>query len=148
MNRHAAPTTRLELAARVVLAAVLLWAGAAKAADARAFLDSLWQLELPLTASLLRLIAAVVPWLEIVVSLLLFADIWPREARLLALALTAAFLGVTLQAWFRGLDADCGCFGVGTTTSPVSASARNTFLALVALWLWLRFLRDRRRTVD
>lgn len=56
-------------------------------------------------------VAYLVPWWEIVAGLGLIGGWGLRGAVRLLLLLNLAFLFVTLQAWARGLEADCGCFG-------------------------------------
>lgn len=56
-------------------------------------------------------VAYLVPWFEIVVGLCLITGWLARGASRGAAALTFLFIFVSGQAWYRGLDADCGCFG-------------------------------------
>lgn len=56
-------------------------------------------------------VAYFVPWFEVFVGLCLITGWLARGASRGAAALTFLFIFVSGQAWFRGLEADCGCFG-------------------------------------
>lgn len=56
-------------------------------------------------------VAYLVPWLEISAGVCLIGSWWLRGAVRVLILLNLMFLFVTVQAWVRGLDADCGCFG-------------------------------------
>src|SRR3712207_9366258 len=53
------------------------------------------------------------PVVEIVVGLALLVGVSVRAAALASAALMAVFLAAVGQAWARGLQIDCGCFGGG-----------------------------------
>jgi len=59
------------------------------------------------------------PWLELVCGLSLLTGFWPESTLGVILLLMAVFLAATGQAWVRGLEIDCGCFG--------TAIEKNTF---------------------
>ena len=129
---------------RIILAAVFVYAGAAKALDPAAFadaIDSYRLLPYPAAAAL----ALYLPWLEIVAGL---GVIWSR-ARLGALALLLVlclvFAVVVASAWIRNLDIACGCFGGGAAGAAALRVSliRSVTLALVAGTL-LRFEAGRR----
>ncbi len=129
------------LAARLVLGAVFLWLGAAKALDPAAFLKLVRQFDLLASPLALNLVGALLPWSEIVFGLLLIAGVLARGAALAALLLLVAFTGaiaaraVALHgatgAAFCSLRFDCGC---GTGEVYVCAKlAENTALCALAL---------------
>ncbi len=117
------------LAARILLGAVFVYAGATKALDPAAFaaaIDAYRLLPYPLAV----LVALYLPWLEIVCGLGLF---W-RRMRLGSLwvifALCLVFTGALASAWIRNLDISCGCFGAGATGA---AALRRSLLRSLTL---------------
>jgi uncharacterized membrane protein YphA (DoxX/SURF4 family) len=128
----------LTLAARILLGAVFVYAGATKALDPAAFaaaIDAYRLLPYPLVV----LVALYLPWIEIACALGLF---W-RRTRLGSLwvifALCLVFTGAIASAWIRDLDISCGCFGAGATGAAALRRSllRSLTLALVSagvLW--------------
>jgi putative oxidoreductase len=138
------------LAGRWLLAIVFAWAAVGKLANPLAFHDALHAYQLPLPPLVVRTIAVVLPWLELLVALLLAADFRRAAALLWAGALAAAFALATGQAWARGLDIACGCldlrvFGLApqgglarAIESPAAACLRAVLLGAVAALLLRR----------
>jgi hypothetical protein len=144
------PSSRpiLALAARYLLGGLLLWAAVSKLANPTAFLGSLYAYDLPLPAALLKVVAVVLPWLELLCGLLLLANAWPQTTLLFVAGLFGVFVVATAQAAGRGLEIACGCFDlkilgfaeVATGTvhfleSPGFALVRNLALLAAAVWL-------------
>jgi uncharacterized membrane protein YphA (DoxX/SURF4 family) len=127
----------LTWAARVVLAAVFLWAASGKLADPQAFARSLWNYHL-VPESLLPLVAVLLPVVEALAAVALFVPPLQRGSSLLLLSLLVLFTAALVSAMARGLDIDCGCFGEGSSTVGPWLLVRNAALALLALWSYLR----------
>lgn len=124
----------LSITIRLVLAAVLAWAGALKVQDPAAFAGSIMNFRIvpwPAAAAL----AHYLPWLELLVACALF---FPRRTRRGALlAATVVFAGFAVLwavTWARGLDVACGCFGGEGRASASWALVRVTVLAAMAAW--------------
>lgn len=66
-----------------------------------------------LPEALVRLVAAVLPWVEIAVGLLLILGLFVRFAGIATALLGVLFISALAQAKARGLQIDCGCFGGG-----------------------------------
>jgi len=98
------------LLARIALGAVFLYAGAIKAFDARGFADDIANYQL-LPGLLVPTVAAALPWVEMAAGLSLVLGRWSRGAALLVGGLMTAFTLALLQAFARGIDLTCGCFG-------------------------------------
>jgi len=114
--------------------AALGYAGVLKAVDPTAFLSSVLTYQ-TLPYGLAWLAALYVPYLEIVCAVSL-ATGWGRlGGRWLTALLLGLFLVLILQAWARGLNIDCGCFGVSET-----ATERWDYLRLVLRDLGLGLL--------
>jgi len=127
------------LAGRIMLAAVFVYAGTAKALDPAAFADAIdgYRL-LPHAAG--AALALYLPWLEIFGGL---GVIWSRT-RLGALALLfllCLVFGIAVaSAWIRNLEIACGCFGGGAIGAAALRGSllRDAALALLAgalLWV-------------
>lgn len=58
-----------------------------------------------------------IPTLEFILAILLITGKWIREAFIAATALFIIFDVMIFQAYLRGLDISCGCFG--TSHSPI-----------------------------
>lgn len=117
---------RALLAARILLGAALLWAGASKLGSGHATAESLANYKL-LPAAVNQMLAVTLPWWEIAAGVLLAFGLWVRAAGLLSSALFSAFGIAVASALARGLDIECGCFG--------SARAGLATLAIDALGL-------------
>jgi len=115
---------------RLLLGGAFLYAGILKARDVHAFAGAVAAYQL-LPYSLNYLVAATLPWLEILVGGLLLANRHVRAAVLVAAGLTGLFMAVLVSVLLRGLEIDCGCFAAADPTSPWQALLRD-FLLLVA----------------
>jgi hypothetical protein len=109
MKASLAPTALL----RWVLGGVLLWAAISKLANLQEFYNALTGYQLPVPAALLKLVAIVLPWLELLCGLMLIARVHVRAALLWAMLLFGLFAVATGQAWARGLNISCGCLNFG-----------------------------------
>lgn len=105
-------TLALRLLARAFPAGLLLWAGLAKAFARQESILAVDAYDV-VPGGLVRPVAAVLPWVEIGVGLLLLAGLFVRFAGVATVVLGVAFVGAMAQAKARGLAIDCGCFGGG-----------------------------------
>lgn len=60
-----------------------------------------------------RVAAVWIPYLELVIGLFLISGIWLKETVLMNFLLMFIFFTLVIQAYFRGLDINCGCFHPG-----------------------------------
>ena len=131
----------LTMALRIVLGGVFLYAGGLKIADPAAFAGSVAAYKLLPTFGN-YLVAATLPWVEVLCGLLLVTGVRTRPAATLILLMNLVFAVALTSAIIRGLDIDCGCFRQGgPKTSPWIALLRD--LALIAGTVVL-LLRDAR----
>jgi uncharacterized membrane protein YphA (DoxX/SURF4 family) len=109
----------LHLLCRAVPAALLLWAGLAKAFDHQ---DAILTVDaydvLPVAG--VRVVATILPWLEIGVAVLLVLGLFTRVAGIATAMLALVFIAAMAQAKARGLPIDCGCFSAGGAGDGVS----------------------------
>jgi uncharacterized membrane protein YphA (DoxX/SURF4 family) len=113
------PLLVLRLVSRLGPAALLLWAGLSKAFDRQESILAVDAYDV-LPEAGVRLVAAVLPWVEIGVAVLLVAGLFVRFAGIATAALGLMFIAVLGQAKARGLEIDCGCFGGGGPGDGVS----------------------------
>ena len=129
--------------ARWIVGGLYIWMGLQKAMDPVGFLKLLHQYDLIQTPLLLNLIAATLPWFEILCGLLLVLGIAVRGTALLSVAMLVPFTWLVLRralALHAGSDLpfcaikfDCGC-GAGEVFI-CRKLAENALLLLFSLGL-------------
>jgi uncharacterized membrane protein YphA (DoxX/SURF4 family) len=128
--------------ARLGLAAVWLISGGIKAADSGQTYVAVRAYDvLPLGA--VGPVAAVLPWLELALGLLLLVGLGVRAVAAVSAVLLAVFVAGLVQAWVRGLAIDCGCFGGGGAVDPDATAyglelLRDAGFLALAGWLVAR----------
>jgi uncharacterized membrane protein YphA (DoxX/SURF4 family) len=129
----------VHLLSRAVPAVLLLWAGLAKAFDHQGAILAVDAYDV-LPDGAVRVVAAALPWVEIVVGLLLVLGLFTRGAGVATAVLATVFLAAMGQAKARGLEIDCGCFGGGGGGPGVSwfDILRDVPIALAGVFLALR----------
>lgn len=130
----------IALVLRLLLGAVFVWAGTVKILDSQDFLVSLYSYQIELPETLLRLVAVVLPWIEVICGLTVILGIWQDAGLDLIGLLLVIFILATGQAWVRGLEISCGCFGSMVEETSFLGSVgfaffRNLVLLFVAVYL-------------
>lgn len=125
--------------ARLVLAGVWLVSGVLKAADPLQTQVAVDAYDI-LPKAGVEVVAALLPWVEIALGLLLLVGLGTRAVGVLSALLMLAFIVGVAQAWARGLAIDCGCFGGGGQVDPgqtayVAELLRDTLFLALAGWL-------------
>ncbi|HEY0695621.1 MAG TPA: MauE/DoxX family redox-associated membrane protein [Kribbella sp.] len=128
-------------AARLVLGAVMLVAGALKVNDPEAAVQAVRAYRL-LPSALETPVGWGLPFLEIAIGLLLVVGFGVRAAALAAGIFVVVFIAAVSSAWARGLAIDCGCFGGGGQVAPgqtqyLQEILRDVGLLVLAGWLYL-----------
>ena len=128
--------------ARLGLAAVWLISGGIKAADLSQTYVAVRAYDV-LPKQGVEIVAAVLPFLEIALGLLLLVGVGVRAVAVLSAALFVVFIAGVAQSWARGLSIDCGCFGGGGAVAPGDTAyleeiLRDTGFILLAVWLIVR----------
>ena len=103
----------LRTACRLLLGVVFVCAGAMKIVHPAAFFSDLLGYGVPFPDLLLRLVALVLPWLEVLAGAGLLFNLWLETLRPVVALLCLVFVLMLGQAVARGLDLSCGCFGTG-----------------------------------
>jgi putative oxidoreductase len=117
--------------ARVVASAVLLLSGIQKLQQPYDFMANVYDYEL-LGPPWGRLVAVVLPPLEILLGMSLVTGLLWRGAMIAAALLSALFVLAQSTVLARGLVVSCGCFG-SYAESPVSAGSLTRTLLLFCL---------------
>lgn len=130
------------LLVRLGLAAVWLVSGAIKVSDLNQTYIAVQAYDL-LPAGAVSVVAAGLPFLELLLGVLLLAGLGTRVVAIVSGVVLLAFIGGVAQSWARGLTIDCGCFGGGGQVSAGQTQypqeiARDIGFLLLAAWLIVR----------
>lgn len=128
--------------ARFGLAAVWLVSGLLKAMDPDQTYVAVRAYDV-LPDNGVEVVAAMLPWVELALGVLLLAGVGTRLVAALSAVLLVGFVAGVAQAWARGLAIDCGCFGGGGAVAPgdttyVQELLRDAGFLLMAGWLVVR----------
>ncbi len=123
---------------RLVLAAVFIYAGVVKAHNIVAFAGQIANYQI-LPYAWNYLVAATLPYLELLCGMLLLLNRRVRPALLVLVVLDTVFMVALISAIARGFDIDCGCFkpGAADPTSPMAALWRDVGLLVLMIAAWL-----------
>jgi len=136
---------------RLFLAAMFIYAGYTKLDNELQFAAAVEAYKI-LPPGQVMWVVYVLPRFEVLLGIALLAGPWIRYSA----AFTAAFLGffilVMLVTFLRGIEADCGCFGIGERISPrtLLRDSLFTFPAVFLAaqpWVVSRLSRGRRGQV-
>lgn len=111
---------------RVVLGGIFVYASWDKILDPAAFARIIDNYQI-LSASMGRLAALFLPWLELVCGICLVINRWTRGSAVIVAGLMVVFMGALGYNIYQGIDINCGCF---TLTDKTPGS------------MWFYMLRD------
>jgi len=128
---------------RLLLAYVFLAAGIPKFLDPTTFAEQ--TANYSLMASFAPLIAVALPPIEIAagVALLVAPRTWRQAATLITFCMMCVFTYAVYQAWARGIDIECGCFGKGSERVGLRKLAENVSLTIATISLFAVEFRRR-----
>jgi uncharacterized membrane protein YphA (DoxX/SURF4 family) len=98
---------------RLVVGGIFVYASLDKIAHPDAFARIVFNYHM-VPASLINLVALILPMVELLAGALLILGVWPRSAGLVLLTLTAVFIVALSVNWMRGVNLECGCFTVSS----------------------------------
>jgi len=135
----------IELAARWVLGATFIYASYSKILAPAAFAKIIYGYDL-FPATLINLLAIILPFVELIAGMALIFGFYPRSAVLIVNVLLLAFIFSLSINIIRGHEFDCGCF-------VINADSQSTFsgpllirdLIYFALGIYVFFYRSSRR---
>jgi hypothetical protein len=120
---------------RIILGCVFVYAGLLKGLDPEAFAGQVAAYNI-LSYQWNLIVAAFLPFIEIIVGLHLVFNRWVRAAALVVAGLCSTFLVLLASLLVRGIQIDCGCFGPNDTSTPVQAIVRNLILLAMAHFIF------------
>lgn len=133
------------IALRVFLGLLFLAAGVPKVGAHLQTLAAVYSYQIVLPDWLASAIAWLLPWVEIGIGMALLAGLWMPATIGITAAVLLFFTALTAQAWWRGLEIDCGCIdfaalhpALAILATPGGATLRN--LVLLGLTALLAFL--------
>lgn len=130
----------LEGLCRVALGVLFVYSSWSKIADPGLFANIVTKYEL-LPECMVGLFALILPMVELLAGLAIMFSKWMRESALLIASLLLMFIVALASALARGLEIDCGCFGVpsvGGRKELLLAIGRDVVLLVPAVWLTFR----------
>lgn len=105
------------LVSRFVLGGILFLAGLAKLGVPETMRQSILAYEIALPDWLVSFMSTALPILEIGLGIWLIIGLFIRFSAIVSVILMAIFTIAITQAWVRGLNIDCGCFGGAQSNS-------------------------------
>ncbi len=136
------------LIARLTLTGVFVLAALPKIKDPIAFSASVNAFRV-VGPELSNWIALILPWLELIIGIgILFPQTKSSSGILIAMLLIT-FIGLHISAWARGLEIDCGCFGVEhseKSTNYLWLVTRNALLLSACVLVLFRDFKNRAET--
>ena len=121
--------------AGLLLSGVFLYAGILKLADLASFRKALENYHL-VPPGFLPVFVYWMPWLEVCLAGSFWIPSFRRASLCGLILLLLSFSAAVLQARWRGLNIDCGCFGSHSFDADLPwVIFRNLLLILTALWL-------------
>lgn len=130
---------------RIIVGGIFLLAGLAKISDPVRFLLTLREFQL-FPEVIIRFLAVYLPWLEFILGLFIILGILYRTSSLMLAFLNAVFTLAILSVIIRGIDIDCGCFGLLADilkipdSADIKAVIRN--LLFIGMCLYIFFVKD------
>lgn len=124
---------------RWVLGVLFVWAGSLKIIDAAGFAESVSYYHL-LPMAGVNWTAIFMPWLEVVCGVALITGVCDRGAAVLVALMLVVFIGALGYSIQRGLDINCGCFGLSESSKQVGYLDIGRNLLLLAAAVAVFFL--------
>lgn len=106
----------LQIALRVILGIIFIYASAGKLFRAEDFAKAILRYEF-LPIYFVNIMAIVMPWVEFITGILLILGIYKKASSMLASISLVVFLIALTSAFARGLDISCGCFSLEETST-------------------------------
>ena len=130
---------------RLGLGALFVYAAVSKIADPSAFATAIGHYRM-LNYFGVAIMAACLPWLELLCGLALISNRWVAGASLLIAGMNIVFIIAIASALARGLDISCGCFSTSGEGSRVGAARliEDLLFLAVSAFLYLRAVADSR----
>ena len=131
---------------RIFLAAIFIYAGYTKVQAPIQFAAAIEMYQILPPGAVLWVVKTL-PWFEIVLGVLLILGLKIRYSAATAASILAVFVVVMAVTYARGIEADCGCFGIGEPISPLTL-LRDTLFIVPAAFLVAQPWFEARRRID
>jgi uncharacterized membrane protein YphA (DoxX/SURF4 family) len=125
----------LHLSARLLLGSIFIYASWDKLFHPLEFARIIAAYQI-LPERVVGLVAAVLPFLELICGILLITGFWPLPCLLCVGSLLIIFMAALIQASLRGLAIDCGCFV--TSGANDKAGLKTILRDSIILLLWMK----------
>jgi len=136
----------VQIALQFIIGAVFLYASYNKLFDQAAFAKSVYGYKF-LPDFLINITAIIVPPLEFIAGLCLMFGLFRKGSSFIIIILLSVFLIALVQAYARGLDIDCGCFGSSpeskTTSADILIRIFEDILLLLGAIIIFKFSRSK-----
>lgn len=133
--------------ARILLGAIFIYASIDKLQHPLEFARIIDAYRI-LPEKLVIFVAVILPFLELICGVLLIAGVWVVPSLTWIGLLLIVFLAGIVQAYFRGLAIDCGCFSVTGGKSGISAWTILRDILILLLWAGTLGLHGRKKTLN
>jgi putative oxidoreductase len=133
---------------RLALGGVFLYSGYVKMKAPLQFAADIAAYKLPMPDGMLFPISQYFPWVEIILGALLLIGWKMRWWGIAASALMLFFITLLTVTYFRGIDANCGCFGSGDKISPLTMLRDSVFLLPALFLAFEKSIRRRFHTME
>jgi uncharacterized membrane protein YphA (DoxX/SURF4 family) len=136
----------VQIALQLIIGAVFVYASYNKMFDQIAFAKSIYGYKF-VPDFLINIMAIIVPPLEFIAGLFLMFGLLRKGSSLVIIVLLSVFLIALVQAYARGLDIDCGCFGSTaadkTTSGDILIRIFQDILLLLGAIIIFKFSRSK-----
>jgi len=127
---------------RILLGLIFLFAGIAKISDPVRFIFTLRQFNL-FSEAVIPFMALYLPWLEFILGLFLILGLLYRASAFLLACLNTMFAIAILTVVVRGMEIDCGCFGMLADilkipdSADIKAIIRNVIFIGISIYIFI-----------
>jgi uncharacterized membrane protein YphA (DoxX/SURF4 family) len=136
----------LHWVSRIFIAAIFIYAGYTKVLAPIQFAAAIEKYQILPPGGVLWVVKTL-PWIEIVLGILVLLGVKIRYFAGAAASLLAFFVVVMAVTYARGIEADCGCFGIGEPISPLTL-LRDTLFIIPAAFLVAQPWFEARRSME
>jgi uncharacterized membrane protein YphA (DoxX/SURF4 family) len=124
----------VNLFARIAIGAIFVYASIDKIRDPHAFARLIDGYRV-LPENLVAIVAVILPFLELICGVLLIIGLWVLPALVWVGIMLVIFTLGMIQAYFRGLAIECGCFSTTGSSSGVGVWTIIRDLLIILVWL-------------
>ena len=127
---------------RILLGLIFLFAGIAKISDPVRFIFTLREFNL-FSEAVIPFMALYLPWLEFILGLFLILGLLYRASAFLLACLNTMFAIAILTVVVRGMEIDCGCFGMLADilkipdSADIKAVIRNVIFIGISVYIFI-----------